>query len=302
MDKVVIAIVGPTAIGKTSLAIKLANRFDTEIISADSRQFYKEMSIGTAVPSEDELRAAPHHFIHHLSIEESYSVGQYEQEAMSTIENLFKKQNILILVGGSGLYIDAVTAGLDRFPDIDAKVRQEVRELLDKRGFDFIQQELQRLDPFYYDQVDIHNTQRLLRALEVCISSGKPYSSFLGKDKTKRPFRVIKIGLTAERPVIYERINQRVDLMIQNGLEEEARLLFPYRQNNALNTVGYKELFHYFEGNYNKETAIAEIKKNTRRFAKRQLTWYRKDPEIRWFDYQTDFGTISTWVERIIKP
>ena len=297
MDKKLITVLGPTAIGKTNLAIKLANHFDTEIISADSRQFFKEMQIGTAVPTAEEQQRAPHHFIQHISIDDHYNVGQYEQDALTKIEELFKTHDILILVGGSGLYVDAVINGLDYFPNIDPTVRKEVRETFGGKDIQRAQEKLKTLDPVYYQQVDLSNGQRVLRALEVCISSGRPYSSFLEKRKPKRPFLPLKIGLTTERSIIYDRINKRVDLMMQEGLENEARHLFPYRENNALNTVGYKELFNYFEGNYDKKTAVAEIKKNTRRFAKRQLTWFRKDTEIYWFDLTTDFHKVVKFIE-----
>ncbi len=289
---------GPTAIGKTSLAITLAQYFDTEIISADSRQFFKEMYIGTAVPSKDEQHQAPHHFIQHISINDPYNVGQYELEALAKIEALFKKHDILILVGGSGLYSDAVLNGLDSFPEVHAEVRKQIRETFDKKSLDHAQKRLRDLDPEYYQKVDLNNTQRVLRALEVCVSSGRPYSSFLKKGSAQRPFKALQIGLMADRAVIYTRINKRVDLMFNNGLEDEALKLFPFKGKNALNTVGYKELFNFFEGKYDRETAIAEIKKNTRRFAKRQLTWYRKNPEIKWFDFESDPSEIIGFIKK----
>ncbi|MDX1720548.1 MAG: tRNA (adenosine(37)-N6)-dimethylallyltransferase MiaA, partial [Salegentibacter mishustinae] len=277
-----INIVGPTAIGKTSLAIQLANKFNTEIISADSRQFYKEMSIGTAVPSAEELQAAKHHFIQHISIEDNYNVGDFESEALKKLDELFKNNKIVIMVGGSGLYTKSVLEGLDYFPEVSLEIRQELNLKLEKEGLDSLQQQLHKLDPDYYKIVDLENPHRVIRALEVCISSGKPYSSYLNQPKKKRNFTAISIGLSAEREIIYDRINRRVDLMITEGLMDEAKALFPKRELNALNTVGYKELFSYLEGKDSLETAVSEIKKNTRRFAKRQLTWFRKDQEINW--------------------
>ena len=296
-----INIVGPTAIGKTSLAIQLANKFNTEIISADSRQFYKEMRIGTAVPSAEELQAAKHHFIQHISIKDNYNVGDFESEAIKKLDELFKNNKIVIMVGGSGLYTKSVLEGLDYFPEVSLEIRQELNLKLEKEGLDSLQQQLHKLDPDYYKIVDLENPHRVIRALEVCISSGKPYSSYLNQPKKKRNFTAISIGLSAEREIIYDRINRRVDLMITEGLLDEAKALFPKRELNALNTVGYKELFSYLEGKDSLETAVSEIKKNTRRFAKRQLTWFRKDQEINWFDYKTPVEEIQQFLDSKIK-
>ncbi len=296
-----INIVGPTAIGKTSLAIQLANKFDTEIISADSRQFYKEMRIGTAVPSTVELQAAKHHFIQHISIEDNYNVGDFESEAIKKLDELFQNNNSVIMVGGSGLYTKSVLEGLDYFPELSLEIRQELNLKLEKEGLDSLQQQLHKLDPDYYKIVDLENPHRVIRALEVCISSGKPYSSYLNQPKKKRNFTAISIGLSADREIIYDRINRRVDLMIAEGLLDEAKALFPKRELNALNTVGYKELFSYLEGKDSLETAVSEIKKNTRRFAKRQLTWFRKDQEINWFDYKTPVEEIQQFLDSKIK-
>ncbi|GGW95245.1 tRNA (adenosine(37)-N6)-dimethylallyltransferase MiaA [Salegentibacter mishustinae] len=296
-----INIVGPTAIGKTSLAIQLANKFDTEIISADSRQFYKEMSIGTAVPSTEELNAAKHHFIQHISIEDNYNVGDFESDAIKKLDELFKNNKIVIMVGGSGLYTKSVLEGLDYFPEVSLEIRQEHNLKLEKEGLDSLQQQLHKLDPDYYKIVDLENPHRVIRALEVCMSSGKPYSSYLNQPKKKRNFTAISIGLSAEREIIYDRINRRVDLMITEGLMDEAKALFTQRELNALNTVGYKELFSYLEGKDSLETAVSEIKKNTRRFAKRQLTWFRKDQEINWFDYKTPVEEIQQFLNSKIK-
>lgn len=285
MPKTLIAIVGPTAIGKTKRAIALAKHFHTEIISADSRQFYKEMRIGTAVPTNRELKEAPHHFIQHLSVEDSYSVGDFERDAMALLEDLFTKNDIVILVGGSGLYVDAVLYGLDDFPEVDPDIRADLNALHKKKGLVALQDKLRDLDLEYHKKVDLGNPHRLIRALEICISTGKPYSSFLGQQQAKRNFQFKLIGIDADREVIYDRINQRVNLMIEMGLVGEAKALLPKKHLNALQTVGYKELFAHFEGHLSLEGAIAEVKKNTRRFAKRQLTWYRKNNHIFWLDH-----------------
>jgi len=287
-----ISIIGPTGIGKTALSIALAKHFNTEIISADSRQFYTEMQIGTAVPEPAELAAAPHHFIQHKSIHSAYSVGDYERDALALLNVLFTDKNPLILVGGSGLYVAAVEKGLDKFPSIDPSIRQTLKERISTEGILPLQAQLKALDPQTYSQIDLENPQRLIRALEVCIGSGQPYSSFLKKDKTIRNFKTIKIGLTASREIIYDRINLRVDQMIASGLVEEARDLYPFKSLNALQTVGYRELFRYFDGELSLDMAVEEIKKNTRRFAKRQLTWYRKDPEVHWFAYDSPLTNI----------
>ena len=296
MTNFLVNILGPTAIGKTSLAIKVAQHFETEIISADSRQFFKEMKIGTAIPEDFELEAAPHHFIQHISIEDNYSVGDFENEAIQKLEMLFSDHKLVVMVGGSGLYVKAVTQGLDDFPEVDPEIRQNLNRHLENDGIDWLQQKLFALDPEYYKKADVQNPHRLIRALEICIATGKPFSSFLDKDKPERNFKTISIGLTADREKIYERINKRVDIMIENGLVDEARTLFSKRDLNALNTVGYKELFRYFEGEWDLETAISEIKKNTRRFAKRQLTWFIKDESIKWFDYNEDPQKIFEYI------
>lgn len=292
--KYLIAVVGPTAIGKTAVSITLANHFKSEILSADSRQFFKEMSIGTAVPSEEELAEVPHHFIKHISITDNYNVGDYERDALQLLEEKFKTHDLLFMVGGSGLYIDAVVKGLDVFPEVNPKIREELQEIYDQKGLEPLQEKLRKLDPDYYQKVDIQNPHRLIRALEVCIESGMPYSSFLGKDKPKRDFEIIKIGLQADRKVLYDRINRRVDFMLEAGLFEEARNLESKKHLNALQTVGYRELFSHFENEISLEKAIEEIKKNSRRYAKRQLTWLRKEERIEWFEYNEN-------VEKIIK-
>ena len=282
-----ICVVGPTAIGKTKLAINIAQLFNTEIISADSRQFFKEMTIGTAVPSSQELDAAPHHFIQNKSIFETYSVGDFEIEALETLKQLFKKKDVAVMVGGSGLYVDAVVKGLDSFPKVPKEIREALTAELEENGLASLQKELENKDAQYYKKVDHQNPHRVIRALEVIRASGKPYSSFLNQKKKERFFETLYVGLTAEREVIYSRINQRVDKMMNEGLLDEAKQLYKHRELNALQTVGYKELFEYLDGTVELEVAVSEIKKNTRRFAKRQNTWFKKNPAIHWFNYTT---------------
>lgn len=291
-----INIVGPTAIGKTALAIKLAHHFGTEIISSDSRQFFKEMSIGTAVPSEEELSEAVHHFIQHKSIFESYSVGDFERDTIKFLENFYKKNSIIIMVGGSGLYSNAVLYGLDEFPDISQQIREDLNSEYKNKGIEFLQKKLQQLDPQHYENVDIYNPQRIIRALEVCIGTGKAYSSFLNKKKKDRFFSFIQIGLMAEREAMYNRINLRVEKMLENGLFKEVQSLYKYKNLNALQTVGYREFFDFLDSKINFNQAIELTKMNTRRFAKRQLTWYNKQTDIQWFDYKTNLSEIVNYI------
>lgn len=300
MSNYLISIVGPTAIGKTSLSIEIAKRFNSEIISSDSRQFYKEMTIGTAVPSDEELAQAKHHFIQNRSIFDDYNVGQFEKDAINKLNELFLKNKVVVMVGGSGLYVDAVLKGFDNFPKVDTDIRKELKNQLEKEGIVVLQEQLKKLDIETYKKIDIDNHQRVIRALEICIGTGKKFSSFLTDKASLRNFIPIKIGLTAAREIIYNRINQRVDIMIKNGLLEEAESIFQHKNLNALQTVGYKELFQYFEGNSELDFAISEIKKNTRRFAKRQGTWFRKDTEIEWFDFEEDKNKIIEYIETII--
>lgn len=299
-NKTLITVVGPTAIGKTSLSIELAQHFRTEIISCDSRQFYKEMRIGTAVPEYYELEAVPHHFIQNRSIFEDYNVGDFEKDALNKLDYLFKKKDIVIMVGGSGLYVNAVLKGFDEFPSVDPKIREDLNQMAENEGLAKLQEMLKSLDIETYNSIALDNPQRVKRALEICIGSGLPYSSYKNKPRKPREFNSIKIGLNGDRQKIYDRINLRVDLMIENGLIGEAKSLEKHKELNALQTVGYRELFAYFKGDFSKEFAIEEIKKNTRRFAKRQLTWFRKDPEILWFDYETDTKEIISTIETII--
>ncbi|MGB5370247.1 MAG: tRNA (adenosine(37)-N6)-dimethylallyltransferase MiaA [Flavobacteriaceae bacterium] len=300
--KVLIAIVGPTGIGKTRLGVALAKRHHTHVISADSRQFYKEMSIGTAVPSKAELEAVPHHFIQHKSILEDYSVGDFEKDAIHLLETLFEQHEVVIMVGGSGLYVDAVVNGLDSFPDVDPKIRLGLNETLNTEGLNPLLQQLRTLDPNYANRVDMQNPHRVIRALEICIGSGRPYSSFLGKRKSERFFETMVVGLTADRKTVYERIDNRVDQMLREGLLEEARPLFPFREKNALQTVGYKEIFQFLEGAYGLDFTVSEIKKNSRRFAKRQLTWFRKRDGVLWLDAMAPVETnVETVSEKLLK-
>ena len=302
-----ITIIGPTAIGKTALSIALAQHFGCDIISCDSRQFFKEMKIGTAVPSDEELAGATHHFIQNKSIFESYSVGDFEQEALSKLKELFQKNNIQIMVGGSGLYVDAVLKGFDDFPDIDNSVRETINAKFDTLGIEYLQQQLQELDSEYYNKLSVENPQtlqnpqRMKRFVEVCIGSGKPYSSFIGKRKNVRNFTPIVIGLEADRDVMYDRINQRVDIMLNEGLLAEAQSLYPNKHLNALQTVGYRELFDYFDRKTTLEFAIEQIKMNTRRFAKRQITWFKRTENVSWFDYLTDRKEIIKTIESKIQ-
>ena len=300
MNKYLITVVGATAIGKTALSIKLAQHFNTEILSSDSRQFYKEMKIGTAVPSSEELEAVSHHFIQNRSIFDEYSVGQFEKDALIKLEKLFAENNIVIMVGGSGLYTNAVIDGLDYFPEINPEIRKNLNTQLQNEGIKPLQDKLKELDIISYNAIEIENPHRLTRALEICIGTEKPYSSFKNKNKEKRNFIPLKVGLTAAREIIYNRINQRVEIMLKDGLLEEAKKLYKNKQLNALQTVGYKELFNYFDGDCSLEFATEEIKKNTRRFSKRQVTWNKKDTSIHWFNFETPTTEIIKKIDEVI--
>ncbi|GAB3938525.1 tRNA (adenosine(37)-N6)-dimethylallyltransferase MiaA [Mucilaginibacter myungsuensis] len=280
--KTLIVIAGPTAGGKTAAGIALAQKLGTEIISADSRQFYREMSIGTAKPTPEELAQAKHHFIGSHSIHDSFNVGDFEQHGLALLDELFKKHDTLIMVGGSGLYVKAICEGFDQFPDIDPDIRERMNSELAQMGIAHLQERLKEVDPDYYAQVDINNPQRIIRALEVFEGTGKPFSSFRKAASNPRPFNIIKYGILWPREELYNRINRRVDLMIEAGLIDEVKSVLPYRHLNALNTVGYSEIFDYLDGRTDLPTAIEAIKQNTRRFAKRQMTWFNKDKEIKW--------------------
>jgi tRNA dimethylallyltransferase len=299
-----ITIIGPTAIGKTSLSIALAQHFGCEIISCDSRQFFKEMTIGTAVPNMDELAAISHHFIQNKSIFEKYTVGDFERDAITKLDELFLKNNIQIMVGGSGLYVDSVLKGLDNFPDIEPKVREQIQKNYEENGIGYLQKKLHELDPIYFEKITNENPQtlqnphRMMRFIEVC--SGKPYSYFLNQEKITRNFTPIIIGLEAERQLMYDRVNQRVDTMIKEGLLEEAKKTHPFKALNALQTVGYRELFDYFEGSITLDFAVEEIKKNTRRFAKRQITWFKRTENVIWFDCLAAKNEIIKSIDEIL--
>jgi len=283
MAKTLIIITGPTAIGKTTLAIRLAQYYQTEIVSADSRQFYREMEIGTAKPSLDELNAANHHFINTLSITDIYSVGDYERDAIELIDQIFNAHNVVVVVGGSGLFINAIVNGFDDIPTASSEIREKFNRLFNEHGIEFLQDKLKNIDPVFYNEVDINNPHRLIRALEVYEATGKPFSDFRNRVNKKRPFNIIKIGLNSDRQRLYQNINDRVDIMINQGLIQEVKNLIPHRHLNPLNTVGYSEIFDYFDEIYSLEEAVEKIKQNTRRFAKRQLTWFNKSENIKWF-------------------
>ena len=281
-DKELIVIAGPTAVGKTSHAIELAKKYNTEILSADSRQFYRELQIGTAAPTNEELDAAPHHFIGNLSIHDYYNVSIYEQEALVLIDKLFQKHDKIIVVGGSGLYIDALCYGIDDLPDADDNLRNEIKRKFSEEGIEFLQREVARLDPEFYKIVDQSNHKRLQRALEVCLATGKTYSSQRSNKRRSRPFKIRKIVLNMERELLYNRINERVDKMMKAGLLEEVRSLQEYRDLNALKTVGYTELFRYLDGDISLEQAVTDIKTNSRRYSKRQVTWFKRYDDFEW--------------------
>lgn len=297
-----IVVVGPTAIGKTAHSIGLAQALGCEILSCDSRQFYNEMCIGTAVPEPDELAATPHHFIQHKSIRESYNVGAFEKEAIAKLDELYTKSNTAIMVGGSGLYVNAVLYGLDTFPPIEVSIRESIQAQYAAQGIEYLQNELKRLDPAYYQTIQtenpqtLQNPQRLMRFVEVCVGTKKPYSSFLQQVSAIRNFTPILIGLDAPREVLYERINLRVDQMMEKGLVQEVTALLAEQDNNALQTVGYKELFAHLNGNCTLTDAVEAIKQNTRRYAKRQLTWFKRNADIQWFDYQSPTASILDYI------
>lgn len=295
MKKKLITISGQTASGKTNLSIRLAQNLNCSIISCDSRQFYKEMSIGTAVPSKLELSKANHYFIHHKSVKDNYTVGDFQNDALKLIENLFKKDDYIILTGGSGMYMDAIVNGIDKFPKIKLGVRELLNEKYNSRGILFLKNKLKELDPEYYDIVDVNNHRRLIRALEVCISTGKPYSSFLNKKNKKYDFESVNFGIKVDRELLYKKINYRVDKMISDGLIQEAKTLLNFKDLNPLNTVGYKELFEHFKGNLTKSQAIEKIKQNTRRYAKRQMTWL-KNKNLVWIENNVEIDEIKRFI------
>lgn len=297
MPGTLVVICGPTAIGKTELSIQLAKELGTEIISADSRQFYREMNIGTAKPSPAQLSAVKHHLIGHLSIQDTYNVSMFEQDALYILKEIFRTKSHAILCGGSGLYIDALCRGIDDLPDADTEIRKKLQDQLDNEGIESLQKELQILDPEYYAEVDRNNPKRLMRAIEVCRIAGKKYSDLRKSQPKSREFNIIKIGLNTDREKLFDRINRRTERMIEKGLLKEVMGLRPYKNENALNTVGYKEIFNYLDGSTELAHAIEKIKTNTRRYAKRQLTWFKKDPSIQWFE-PGQFYTILEFIHK----
>ena len=300
MLKYLIVITGPTGIGKSKTGVLLAKHFHSEIISADSRQIFREMTIGTAVPTKEELSEVRHHLIHSHSITENYNASRYETESIELIEKLFVTNNILFLVGGSMLYIDSICKGIDEIPNIPAEIRESVQNQFRTEGLESIRLQLKKLDPEYYHSVDLKNHTRIIHALEVCLLTGKPYSSFRLNRNKLRSFKIIKIGLNCDREQLHNKINNRVDQMIADGLEKEARNLFHLRDLSSMNTVGYRELFDYFDGTITKDQAIELIKRNSRRYARKQLTWFRNDPEVKWFEPQ-QFNEIKNYIEAQIK-
>lgn len=283
-NKTLIIIVGPTAVGKTDLCVKLAKLFDTEVVSADSRQFYRELAIGTAKPTEAEMDGVVHHFINSHSIHDYYSVGDFERDCLTVLEEIFSRKDVAILTGGSGMFIKMITDGIDEMPEADLELRQKLAERFEKEGLGQLQEELRVLDPVYFEQVDEQNTQRVLRALEVCLSTGKPFSSFRKNQKVQRPFKMLKIALERPREELYARIDTRMDMMLAAGLEEEAKAVIDYREHYALKTVGYREIYEHLDDNYDREEMIRLLKRNSRRYAKRQMTWFKNQDEFHWFD------------------
>ena len=296
MKNTLIVLLGPTGVGKTDISIDIARHFGCDIISADSRQFFREMRLGTALPSREQLAEIKHHFIGFLSVKDYYSSSLFERDVLGILPDLFKKNSVVLMTGGSGMYIDAVCEGIDDIPDVDPEIREKFVLKYKEEGIEGLRIALKLLDPEHYEKVDLKNPRRIIRALEICETTGHPYSAFLTKQKRKRDFEIMKTGLERPRDELFNRINQRVDLMIRNGLEEEAKCLFELRHMNALNSVGYREFFDFFEGKISREKAIDLIKRNTRRFAKRQMTWWSKDKSITWFD-PDKLGDIISLIE-----
>jgi tRNA dimethylallyltransferase len=300
MARTLIIIAGPTAVGKTALSIELAKVYACPVISADSRQFYKEMIIGTAKPSSEEMQGVKHYFIDNISIHDTYNIGQYERDAIELIESLFKEHQTLILVGGSGLYINAILNGVDEFEEIPAEIREQLIKEYNEKGLTYLQEELKKRDEVYYNQVDLNNPQRIMRALDVCIHNNTPYSSFRKKEKKERSFDTINLLINTEREVLYQRINKRVDVMMNQGLLEEVKSLYPNKHLNALNTVGYKELFDFMDGKITFEEAVNLIKQNSRRYAKRQLTWFNHQGDFESFE-PSDLEKIKAYLDILIQ-
>lgn len=278
-----IVLIGPTGVGKTELSLRIAEHFHTHIVSSDSRQLYADLKIGTAAPTPQQLQRVPHHFVGTLQLTDYYSAAQYEAEALAVLDNLFKQQDVVLLTGGSMMYVDAICKGIDDIPTVDADTRQLMLQRYEEEGLERICAELKLLDPEYYKIVDLKNPKRVIHALEICYMTGKTYTSFRTQQKKERPFRIIKIGLTRDRAELYQRINRRVDQMIEEGLVEEAKAVYPYRHLNSLNTVGYKEIFKYLDGEWELPFAIEKIKQNSRIYSRKQMTWFKRDKDILWF-------------------
>jgi tRNA dimethylallyltransferase len=295
--KTLIIIVGPTAVGKTDLCVKIAKLLDTEVVSADSRQFYRELAIGTAKPTTEEMDGVKHHFIDSHSIQDYYSVGDFERDCLMVLEEVFQRKDVAILTGGSGMFIKMITDGIDEMPEADLILRQQLAERLENEGLEVLANELKNLDPTYYAQVDTQNTQRVLRALEVCMATGKPFSSFRKNQKVERPFMMIKIALERPREELYARIDQRMDIMLANGLEAEAKAVIAFREHYALKTVGYREIYEHLDGNYDRDEMIRLLKRNSRRYAKRQMTWFKNQGEFEWFDAKNE-GEILNFIQK----
>jgi len=300
MKNILIVLLGPTGVGKTDISIELASFFNCEIISADSRQFYREMKIGTAVPSDNQLNTIKHHFVQFLSVHEYYSSSLFEKDVLNLLPQLFQKNNIALMAGGSGMYINSVCDGTDDIPDVDPVIREKYITKHRDEGIESIRAALKLLDPEHYSKVDLKNYKRIIRALEICETTGMPYSSFMKKQRRKRDFEIIKIGIERERDDLYSRINSRVDDMVISGLEDEARQLYEFKNLNALNSVGYREYFDFFEGKISKEKAVELIKRNSRRYAKRQMTWWSKDMNIKWFK-PGDIKNVLLYLNETIK-
>ncbi len=300
MAKNLLVIIGPTGVGKTELSLRIAENFGTEIVSADSRQLYANLKIGTAAPTPEELQRVPHHFIGTLQLTDYYSAAQYEEDALKLLDHLFQTKDVVILTGGSMMYVDAVCKGIDDIPTVDEETRKTLLERYEKEGLEQLCAELKLLDPDYYKIVDLKNHKRVIHALEICYMTGKTYTSFRTQEKKTRPFRMIKIGLTRDREELYARINQRVDIMMEQGLLDEVKQVYPYRQLNSLNTVGYKELFNYLDGEWELPFAIDKIKQNSRIYSRKQMTWFKRDEEIRWFQPNQE-EDILTYIKQKIQ-
>ncbi|WP_321481074.1 tRNA (adenosine(37)-N6)-dimethylallyltransferase MiaA [uncultured Bacteroides sp.] len=302
MTKTLIVLIGPTGVGKTDLSLRLAERFQTSIISADSRQLYADLKIGTAAPTPQEIQRVPHYFIGTLQLTDYYSAAQYETEALKTLDSLFKENEIAILTGGSMMYVDAICKGIDDIPTVDKDTRELMLNRYEEEGLENLCKELKLLDPEYYKVVDTKNPKRIIHALEICYMTGKTYTSFRTQQKKQRPFRIIKIGLKREREELYNRINQRVEKMMKEGLLEEAKKVYPFHKLNSLNTVGYKELFKYIEGEWSLQFAVDKIKQNSRIYSRKQITWFKRDPEIHWFNPEQEleiFDFLSNEIKKI---